>query len=178
MTSRVSSSRRWRREASVMAARNDLPDTLVTTDSRELLPRRDIDVVDIVVPDFLHEEIGCAALAADKHVLLEKPMATSVEGCDRLIDAADGSGKVLSIGHEFRLSNQEGFPFERGYAKPRRSSSSHRARSSSSFEQIRLTVEAVKQGRPLVSAREAKKRVVLCLAAEQAAREQREIALA
>ena len=42
-------------------------------------------MVDIVVPNYLHEEVAVAALESGRHVLLEKPMATSIEACDRII---------------------------------------------------------------------------------------------
>jgi myo-inositol 2-dehydrogenase/D-chiro-inositol 1-dehydrogenase len=61
-----------------------------------------------VLPNHLHAEVGVAALAAGKHVLLEKPMATTLADCDRLIEARRRSGKQLAIGHEFRLSRQWG----------------------------------------------------------------------
>ncbi len=77
-----------------------------TTATLLRIPR--IDAVDIVVPNHLHAEIGCAALEAGKDVLLEKPMATTVEDCDRLLAAAAAHGRVLSIGHELRLSSQWG----------------------------------------------------------------------
>ncbi len=50
-----------------------------TTDYRELLANDEIDAVSVVTPDFLHREIAVAACEAGKHVLLEKPMATTVE---------------------------------------------------------------------------------------------------
>src|ERR1035437_8128148 len=56
-----------------------------TTDYRELLARKDIKAVSIVTPDFLHREIAVAALEAGKHVLIEKPMATTVEDCQAMI---------------------------------------------------------------------------------------------
>jgi myo-inositol 2-dehydrogenase/D-chiro-inositol 1-dehydrogenase len=90
------------------AARKRFPDIAVYRDYNSLLADASIEAVDIVVPNHLHEEIGIAALKAGKHVLLEKPMALSVAACDHLIDAAKASGKVLSIGHEFRLSTQWG----------------------------------------------------------------------
>lgn len=95
-------------EATASAAVSRFPDLPVHRDIRALLDDASIDAVDIVVPNHLHEEIGIAALKAGKHVLLEKPMALSVEACDRLNDAAEASGKVLTIGHEFRLSTQWG----------------------------------------------------------------------
>jgi myo-inositol 2-dehydrogenase/D-chiro-inositol 1-dehydrogenase len=90
------------------AARKDYPDAFVDLDYRALLARRDIDAVDIVVPNDLHEEIGVAALEAGKDVLLEKPLAPTLAACDRLIETARRTGRVLSIGHELRLSEQWG----------------------------------------------------------------------
>lgn len=95
-------------EKTAAAARERFPDVPIHRDVHALLADASIEAVDIVVPNHLHEEIGVAALRAGKHVLLEKPMALSVEACDRLIAAASASGKVLTIGHEFRLSTQWG----------------------------------------------------------------------
>jgi len=90
------------------AARKDWPDAIIELDYRALLARRDIDAVDIVVPNDLHEEIGVAALEAGKDVLLEKPLAPTLAACDRLIKTARRTGRVLSVGHELRLSQQWG----------------------------------------------------------------------
>ncbi len=85
------------------AAERDLPGVLVHRDYRALLARSDIDAVDIVVPNHLHAEVGVAALEAGKDVLLEKPMAPTVEDCDRLLEAARRSGRVLSIAELLEL---------------------------------------------------------------------------
>ena len=90
------------------AAERALPGVPVYLDYRALLARPDVDAVDVVVPNHLHAEVGVAALAAGKDVLLEKPMAPTVPECDRLIEAARTSGRVLSIGLELRLSRQWG----------------------------------------------------------------------
>ena len=90
------------------AAKADFPDVSVFRGYRELLDRANVDAVDVVVPNHLHSEIGVAALDAGKDVLLEKPMALTVEECDRLIEAAERNDRVLTIGHEFRLSTQWG----------------------------------------------------------------------
>jgi myo-inositol 2-dehydrogenase/D-chiro-inositol 1-dehydrogenase len=90
------------------AAARDFPGVPVYRDYRELLARADVDAVDVVVPNALHAEVGVAALEAGKDVLLEKPLAPTLEGCDRLIDAARRSGRVLTVGHELRLSHQWG----------------------------------------------------------------------
>ncbi len=84
------------------------PDVALTADYRELLARDDVDIVSVVVPNALHEEMAVAAFDAGKHVLLEKPMANSVSTCDRILDAARDSGRLLCIAHELRLSSQWG----------------------------------------------------------------------
>jgi len=91
------------------AAKADFPELPVYRDFRPLLDRQDIEAVDIVVPSHLHAEIGMAALQAGKDVLLEKPMALSITECDRLIETARRRQRILTIGHEFRLSTQWGF---------------------------------------------------------------------
>jgi predicted dehydrogenase len=77
-------------------------DLFVTTDYKELLERADIDAVAILSPDYLHEEHALAALQAGKHVYCEKPLAITPEGCDRIIDEAEKSGKHLMIGFNMR----------------------------------------------------------------------------
>lgn len=97
-----------RTEASASAARKQWPGIHVTTSWQEVVDDASIDAVDIVLPNFLHADVACAALARGKHVLLEKPMATTRADCDRLLRAAQRSAGILSIGHEFRLSTQWG----------------------------------------------------------------------
>jgi myo-inositol 2-dehydrogenase/D-chiro-inositol 1-dehydrogenase len=92
-------------EASRERARAELgSDVAICADHVELVQRADVEVVDIVVPNALHRPVAVAALRAGKHVLLEKPMATSAEDCDAIAAAARQSGKLLAIGHEARLS--------------------------------------------------------------------------
>jgi myo-inositol 2-dehydrogenase/D-chiro-inositol 1-dehydrogenase len=95
-------------EASRQAARERFPGVAVAADYRELLAG--VEAVDIVLPTHLHCEAAEAALAAGKHVLLEKPMALTPAECVRLIEAA--AGKTLYVGHEFRLSTQWGRMYE------------------------------------------------------------------
>lgn len=82
-------------------------ETQVTThsDFHELVARSDVDIVDIVVPNYLHEEVACAAFEKGKHVLLEKPMSVSIDSCDRIMDAARRAGRLLLVGHSMRFSN-------------------------------------------------------------------------
>jgi predicted dehydrogenase len=61
-----------------------------------------LDAVVVLTPDDTHAAIGEAFLDAGIAVYLEKPMATSIEGCDRLLRAAERSGSVLHVGHNMR----------------------------------------------------------------------------
>jgi predicted dehydrogenase len=74
-----------------------------------LLGRRDIDVVMISTPHAAHAEQAIAAARAGKHILLDKPMATSVADCDRILAAVKGAGVRLMImyGQRFRDCNIE-----------------------------------------------------------------------
>ncbi|MEO8205192.1 MAG: Gfo/Idh/MocA family oxidoreductase, partial [Chthoniobacterales bacterium] len=78
-------------------------DYFLTTDYRELLKRSDIDAVFVCTPDYLHEEHTLAAMNAGKHVYLEKPMAISVESCDRILRAAEQNNVKLYLGHNMRF---------------------------------------------------------------------------
>ena len=70
------------------------------TDYREMLADPVIDVVSVVTMWDQHVEPTVAALDAGKHVFLEKPMASTVADCDRIIDAARRSRGSLMVGHE------------------------------------------------------------------------------
>ena len=61
----------------------------VYTDYRDLLARDDIAAVSIATPDFAHREIAVAAAQAGKHMLVEKPLATTVEDAEAIVEAAD-----------------------------------------------------------------------------------------
>ncbi len=63
----------------------------------------DVDMVDITLPTFLHPEVTIAALKAGKHVLCEKPMALTVNDCNRMIDAAKKARRLLMIAQCIRF---------------------------------------------------------------------------
>src|SRR5262249_39367734 len=67
-----------------------------STDFSDALARG-IDVVVISTPNDLHCGQAVAALNAGKHVLLQKPMARTVDECDEILQAARESGKTLGI---------------------------------------------------------------------------------
>ncbi len=68
----------------------------------EALQRPDVDAVLIAVPDHLHIEIASAALAAGKHVYLEKPTTHQFREQQKLRQAVESSGKVLQCGMQQR----------------------------------------------------------------------------
>jgi len=67
------------------------------SDYRDLLAMDEIDAVSIALPDHLHRQVSEDAFAAGKHVLLEKPMATSVEDAAAIVAAQGASGKTLMV---------------------------------------------------------------------------------
>jgi phthalate 4,5-cis-dihydrodiol dehydrogenase len=68
-------------------------------DYRDLLADDTIDLVIVALPHWLHGEAAVAAANAGKHVLVEKPMAITLEECDQMIEAARSAGVVLAVGH-------------------------------------------------------------------------------
>lgn len=62
-----------------------------------------VDVVSIATPASTHAPIALAALAAGKHVYVEKPIATAVSDADRMIAAATAGRLILQTGHQERL---------------------------------------------------------------------------
>jgi len=81
----------------------DLDQVQVYQDIGSMLDQAGLDVVSITLPTHLHAEVTVQALRAGVHVLCEKPMALTLEECDRMMTAARESGKVLQIGHCIRF---------------------------------------------------------------------------
>ncbi len=73
------------------------------SDLDEMLRSVELDAVSLTLPTYLHTENTVKILSRGIHVLCEKPMALSVEDCDRMIEAAKSSGKCLQIGHCVRF---------------------------------------------------------------------------
>jgi predicted dehydrogenase len=71
----------------------------VTTyrDHREMLAREKLDAVTVVTPDFAHREVALDALRAGCHVLVEKPLDVTVEGCQAIIAEAQARSLLLQV---------------------------------------------------------------------------------
>lgn len=63
-----------------------------------------VDAVSVCTSNTTHAEISIQALNAGVHVLCEKPMATTLEDCQRMVEAAERNGKFLMIGQNQRLA--------------------------------------------------------------------------
>jgi len=72
-------------------------------DYKDLLKNEKLDLVVVATPNALHAEQTIAALQAGNHVLVEKPMATTLADADAMIAAADKAGKKLMVGMNQRL---------------------------------------------------------------------------
>ncbi len=69
----------------------------------EVLADPTIDAVDLCLPTALHEPFATRALAAGKHVLVEKPMGLDRAACDRMLAAAQQAGKLLMAAQVLRF---------------------------------------------------------------------------
>jgi predicted dehydrogenase len=63
-----------------------------------------VDAASVAVPTISHGNVGCRLLEAGIDVLVEKPMAASLDEADRLIEAARRTGRVLQVGHLERFN--------------------------------------------------------------------------
>ena len=67
----------------------------------ELLASADVDMVEVLVPHHLHEEVAAQVMSAGKHLSLQKPMTMSVESATRLIQSAKEAGIVFKVFENF-----------------------------------------------------------------------------
>jgi myo-inositol 2-dehydrogenase/D-chiro-inositol 1-dehydrogenase len=91
-----------RKAAERLAARFNIP--TIYDDYRELLACQEVDAVLVCVPTQLHEEVTLAAAQAGKHIFCQKPMALTVEQCERMTEAAESNGVVLQVGFMLRFT--------------------------------------------------------------------------
>ncbi len=80
------------------------PEVTGETDYNRMLTDGGLDAVVIATSVKHHFPMAKASLLAGKHTFIEKPMASSVEQCEELVDIAENKGLVLMIGHTFLYS--------------------------------------------------------------------------
>ena len=93
-----------RTAASAEAAANEWGSGKVVGDWRELIALEEIDAVDVCTPNASHAELAIAAAKAGKHVLVEKPIATTLDEADAMISAARKSKTILMTAHNVRYA--------------------------------------------------------------------------
>ena len=81
------------------------PSVRTTTSFEEVLQDPEVDAVVLAVPVRAHAPLGVEALRAGKHVLIEKPLATSSKECEDLIRAAEEAERILMVGHVFEYTS-------------------------------------------------------------------------
>ena len=74
----------------------------VEADWRKAVESKDIDIIDICTPTYLHKEMTLATIAAGKHVFLEKPAALNYGEAKAMADAAEKGGVLHYLNHNYR----------------------------------------------------------------------------
>ena len=74
-------------------------------DYHGLCDREDIDIVAVCTPDHLHTEPAIAMMESGKHVIIEKPLATTFEGLERTVETARRTGRKVAHGTQLRYGN-------------------------------------------------------------------------
>ena len=88
--------------AQEFASEAEIDASAIFTDAREMCELADIDAVDICTIHDTHAELAIAAAEAGKHVLLEKPMAISVDECRAIVEATEAAGVTFMVAQHLR----------------------------------------------------------------------------
>lgn len=92
-------------DGSAAEARAEFPDVALHRGLDTLLASG-VELVDIVAPNHLHAGYVVDCLEAGRHVVVEKPLATTLPDLDRILEAEARTGRLVSVGHELRVSEQ------------------------------------------------------------------------
>ena len=76
----------------------------VETDYLKLVKRKDIDCVDITATSYLHKDMAVAAAEAGKHILCEKPLATTLADARAIVAAVEKAGVKHQVGFNYRFA--------------------------------------------------------------------------
>jgi len=88
-------------EARRHAAKNQYPWAKIHADAAAIFKDPDVEAVALATPLFTHYPLAKLALEADKHVLIEKPLATSVKECEELAALAADRKRMVMVDHTF-----------------------------------------------------------------------------
>ena len=76
-----------------------------STDYHEIAGLEGLDAVSVHLPDRIHAAAALAAINAGKHVFVEKPMATTIDDCNAIVDAMDRTGLCVAVGQVLRTKD-------------------------------------------------------------------------
>jgi predicted dehydrogenase len=82
-------------------AKRAYPDVQVTSDATELLTSPDIDAIAVITPVWTHFELAKAALMNGKHVFVEKPLTSTAQQAEELIELAERKNLRIMVDHTF-----------------------------------------------------------------------------
>jgi predicted dehydrogenase len=82
-------------------ARTHHPTTRIVADVEDVIAAGDVDAVVLATPLATHADLAVRAFAAGKHVLVEKPLAGTVDDARRIVEAAAAAGRTLMVDHTF-----------------------------------------------------------------------------
>ena len=94
-----------RSDETAAAAAAECPHARVYRDHRRMLAAEELDLCSVALPSDLHFEVARDVLGTGRHLLLEKPMALTLDHCTHLARLARERGLILAIGHELRMSS-------------------------------------------------------------------------
>ncbi len=87
-------------------ARDEFAIPFASTDYEQVIARADVDAISICTPDRLHAGQAIEALEAGKHVLCEKPLATTLQDAAGVVRKVKETGRKLAVGHNYRFIPQ------------------------------------------------------------------------
>jgi len=93
-------------ESSLQKWRKKFGNIKTTTNIDDIFKDKSIDIIDICTPSYSHEELVIAALKSGKHVLCEKPLATTAQGVRNIIKVRDEAKKQVMTAQHFRFQSQ------------------------------------------------------------------------
>jgi predicted dehydrogenase len=93
-------------EAAARAVAEEYKAESYTSNYAELIQRKDVDALSLCVPHDLHCEMAVAAARAGKHILVEKPLAITMQEASQVIAAAKENRVKLMTGHNMRYMGQ------------------------------------------------------------------------
>ena len=87
-----------------LAARYDLKDSMPYDNYETAIAEVNCDLVDICMPNYLHHDVALAAFKKGRHVIAEKPLATTVEDAEAMVAAAEKAGKKLYYAEDWHFA--------------------------------------------------------------------------